>query len=110
MAFPKPRSKSFLEGNPSANKRIPGLSTIKFGSGILTILFRSFILAALLEEGLKFIVMKRVVSRSHHFNEPFDGMLYYVAVAVGFAVYEDFTYILAGSATQLGETCSRPRR
>lgn len=76
----------------------PGLINLSFASVWLTILFKSFILSAFIEELLKYLVVKRVVVRSKHFNEPFDGMIYYVAVAAGFAVYEDFTYILSGSA------------
>jgi RsiW-degrading membrane proteinase PrsW (M82 family) len=78
----------------------PGFFAVRFPSELWTIFFRSFVIAALIEEGLKFWVVRRVVIPSPYFNEPFDGMVYYVAVAAGFAVYEDFTYILASSAKQ----------
>ncbi|MBN2416624.1 PrsW family intramembrane metalloprotease [bacterium] len=76
----------------------PGFYRIAFTGTMGAVLFRSFIAAAVIEESLKFAAVKRIAVRSKHFNEPFDGMIYYVAVAAGFAVYEDFTYILAGSA------------
>ena len=78
----------------------PGFFRIQFHSELADILFSSFVIAALIEEGLKFWVIRRIVVPSPYFNEPFDGMVYYVSVAAGFAVYEDFTYILAGSARQ----------
>ena len=78
----------------------PALPRMSFNSEWLSILYKSFIISASVEEILKYMVVKRVAVRSKHFNEPFDGMIYYVAVAAGFAVYEDFTYILSGSAEQ----------
>jgi protease PrsW len=76
----------------------PWLSKIHFASDLGNTVFKSFILAALIEESLKYLVVMRCVYRSPEFNEPFDGMVYYVAVAVGFAVYEDFGYILKFSS------------
>lgn len=81
----------------------PGFFSIRFPSDLIQVLFRCFVIAAFIEEGLKYWVVRRVVTRSEFFNEPFDGMIYYVAVAAGFAVYEDFVYILSGSIESLME-------
>lgn len=50
--------------------------------------------APLLEEGLKYMVVLGVLYPSADLNEPYDGILYYVACGVGFAVHEDIGYIL----------------
>jgi|GEM_PF-2057667 RsiW-degrading membrane proteinase PrsW (M82 family) len=61
-------------------------------------MFNIVLIASLVEETLKFLAVMLFVYRSPYFNEPFDGMIYYVAVATGFAIFEDFNYILAGSS------------
>jgi len=61
-------------------------------------MFNIVLMASLIEETVKFLAIMLFVYRSPYFNEPFDGMIYYVAVATGFAIFEDFNYILAGSS------------
>ncbi|MBN1894587.1 PrsW family intramembrane metalloprotease [bacterium] len=61
-------------------------------------MFNIVLMASLVEEAVKFLAIVLFVYRSPYFNEPFDGMIYYVAVATGFAIFEDFNYILAGSS------------
>ena len=43
-------------------------------------LLNSFLTAAPIEEGLKFLVLFLVVYKMNHFNEPLDGMVYGVCV------------------------------
>ena len=53
----------------------------------------SFLMAALVEEIVKYIAM-RIPSWKHPaFNYRFDGVVYGVSAAVGFAVYENIMYI-----------------
>jgi RsiW-degrading membrane proteinase PrsW (M82 family) len=60
------------------------------------------LVAPLLEEGLKFAVALGVLYRSADLNEPYDGILYYVACGVGFAVHE----LLAPSSSAVHCGCS----
>ncbi len=58
----------------------------------LQIAFFAFITVALVEESCKFLVVRLVPFRSPHFDEPFDGIMYSVAVALGFAGIENLGY------------------
>ncbi|MBI2264242.1 MAG: PrsW family intramembrane metalloprotease [Armatimonadetes bacterium] len=58
------------------------------------VLSYTFFAAALVEEGLIFFVIRFLPYRSRHFNEPFDGIIYAVAVAVGFASTENLVSLL----------------
>lgn len=53
-----------------------------------------FVGIALIEEGLKWIMMTRVTFKSHDFNSLFDGMIYAVFVSLGFAALENIFYVL----------------
>ncbi len=53
----------------------------------------SFLTAAPVEEGLKFIILFFVVYNMKEFNEPIDGMVYGVTVSLGFATLENFYYV-----------------
>ena len=53
----------------------------------------SFCMAALVEEIVKFLAMKIGSWRYPGFNYRFDGIVYGVSAAVGFAVYENIMYV-----------------
>ena len=53
----------------------------------------AFLGVALVEEGLKFLVLIRIVYRRVELNEPFDGILYALAVSLGFAAIENFDFV-----------------
>ena len=53
----------------------------------------SFLTAAPVEEGLKFIILFFVVYKMKEFNEPIDGMVYGVTVSLGFATLENLYYV-----------------
>jgi len=78
-------------------KWFPGLYRIELASPFLQAALNSFIQAGVVEETLKFAVVYILVVKSRHFNEPFDAVVYYVAVAVGFALIENLGYIFMGS-------------
>ena len=46
------------------------------------------------EEFSKFIFVRYYTFRKPDFNEPFDGITYCVMVAIGFATFENFLYVL----------------
>ena len=52
----------------------------------------AFLLAALVEEGLKFLFLRRWLWKRAEFDEATDGIVYAVAVSLGFAVVENFVY------------------
>lgn len=68
--------------------------------------FISFIVASLVEEAYKYIVLYFLIWKNKNFNEPFDGILYGVFVSLGFAGIENILYILnpkyGGIHTALG--------
>lgn len=53
----------------------------------------SFCMAALVEETVKFLAMRLGSWRYPGFNYRFDGIVYGVSAAVGFAVYENVMYV-----------------
>ncbi len=53
----------------------------------------SFAGPAWCEELLKFIILYTVVLRRSEFNEPMDGIVYGVAVSLGFATFENYEYV-----------------
>lgn len=57
-------------------------------------LYRTFVMVALPEEGLKFALLAATIFRWKEFDEPFDGIVYGVALALGFATVENLYYIL----------------
>lgn len=54
--------------------------------------FEAFIVAALVEEGLKFAFLRRWLWRESAFDEAADGIVYAVSVSLGFAIIENFIY------------------
>lgn len=58
--------------------------------------FTAFVVAALCEEVLKFVLLWLGSWRNRNFNYRFDGIVYGVCVAVGFALLENVMYVLSG--------------
>jgi RsiW-degrading membrane proteinase PrsW (M82 family) len=62
----------------------------------------SFLLAAFWEELLKYLALRIGSWKNKHFNYRFDGIVYGVSAAVGFAMYENINYVaMFGFATGL---------
>jgi RsiW-degrading membrane proteinase PrsW (M82 family) len=53
----------------------------------------AFLIAALTEEGFKFIAVYILIWKNKEFNEEFDGIVYAVFVSLGFALVENFSYV-----------------
>jgi RsiW-degrading membrane proteinase PrsW (M82 family) len=66
------------------------------GSSVSSVFLYSFIGIALVEEGFKYWVLKRITWKSVYFNERFDGIVYGVAVSLGFAAFENILYVMGG--------------
>ncbi len=52
------------------------------------------IMAPIVEELSKFLVLFLVFYKKKDFNEPLDGMIYAISIALGFASFENFGYML----------------
>jgi len=66
-----------------------------FPPGVKQIVFENFFGVALIEEAVKFFVLSRVAKKPE-FNYVFDGIVYGVAVALGFAALENILYVMEG--------------
>ena len=53
----------------------------------------SFLGPAWAEELLKFSILYLIVLKRNEFNEPMDGLVYGAVVSLGFATYENYTYV-----------------
>ena len=58
--------------------------------------WHAFLLAALPEESLKLIVLRRYCVSHPAFDEPMDGIVYGVTVSLGFATAENLLYVMNG--------------
>ncbi len=58
-----------------------------------TPLYTSFVSAALVEEGIKFLFLYSFIVHNPHCNEPFDCVVYSVFVSLGFAGIENMAYV-----------------
>ncbi|MES2773231.1 MAG: PrsW family glutamic-type intramembrane protease [Bacteroidota bacterium] len=62
-------------------------------------LFTAFIMAAVVEELCKFFMCRVYAYPKKDFNEPLDGIVYMVMVAMGFATIENVLYVFANPET-----------
>ena len=59
----------------------------------------SFLGPAWAEELLKFSILYLIILKRDEFNEPMDGLVYGVIVSLGFATYENYTYVYEWAST-----------
>lgn len=69
---------------------------------LLQALLLSFVVAALVEETFKFLVLSRYAATHSAFDEPYDGIVYGVAASLGFACVENIVYVLGASGGSFG--------
>lgn len=65
--------------------------------GLSAFLLNIIIFAPLIEEYLKYAVVKTSVLNSSEFDEPVDAMIYCIIAALGFAAVENLLIVLQGS-------------
>ena len=63
---------------------------------IYQIIIKSFIIAGLVEEWLKRLVVKKTVYKNQHFDEVMDGIIYTIVASLGFATVENIFYVMNG--------------
>ncbi len=61
--------------------------------------YDAFMVAALVEEGFKFLALYLLIWKSKEFNEKFDGIVYAVFISLGFAAVENVMYVMNGGIT-----------
>lgn len=66
------------------------------GNSFGTTMLLAFVVVALSEEGFKFLVLRLYAYPRKAFNEPFDGIMYAVAISMGFAAIENVLYVYGG--------------
>lgn len=71
--------------------REPMLNSIQNGNWA-DFLRLAFLVIALIEEGLKSVVLIRMVGNSHELNEPVDGPIYGITLGLGFASLENLLW------------------
>jgi RsiW-degrading membrane proteinase PrsW (M82 family) len=64
--------------------------------GLLYAAYTAFAVAGLTEEGMKFIAFYILFWNNKNFNERFDGIIYSVYIALGFAAIENIVYVFTG--------------
>ncbi len=60
---------------------------------VLQQFIKAFIVVALVEEFSKYVIVRFYAQRNKEFDEPFDGIVYAVMVAMGFAALENIMYV-----------------
>jgi len=83
-------------------ERILALPALVMGH-LASITWISFVVAGLTEEGFKFLAFYLIIWRNVNFNEKFDGIVYAVFIAMGFAGIENLMYVSQGGL-QVGLT------
>jgi len=89
----------------------PLMLLIPFAEGILENLnwdvesnnfYMSFIRASFLEEKMKFLILIYYCLHLDEFDEPMDALVYGVAASLGFAVYENWEYVMGAAGESIG--------
>lgn len=70
------------------------------GNSIGAIALTAFLVVALTEELLKFLVLRYYAYHKKSFDEPLDGIIYGVMISMGFATLENILYVI--QSTQVG--------
>ncbi len=71
------------------------------GTGIFSrFLLKPFLSVALIEESVKIFIIRTLLYRNSNFNNIKDGIIYGIAIAIGFAFFENLIY-MAGTGERL---------
>ena len=76
---------------------------INIFSESINIFYMSFIVAGLVEEGLKSLILIPNLLKEKNFNEKLDGIIYSVFLSLGFATVENIIYMLYEDPTSAFE-------
>ncbi len=73
------------------------VSTLKpfFAFSIIAYIgFEAFVVAGLVEESVKLYIVKKSIYKNEKFDEIMDGIIYTIAVSLGFACFENIIYVM----------------
>jgi RsiW-degrading membrane proteinase PrsW (M82 family) len=70
------------------------LGDLVFTSPFANAFYNAFIVAAVVEEGVKFLCLKWLNWKHKHFDQYFDGIIYAVFISLGFAMIENVLYVI----------------
>lgn len=77
--------------------KIPGMDIFdSAGVNPIVFVFAVFAGIAFVEEGAKRAMLQLCARRDHNINEPFDWIVYAVAISMGFALLENILYVYQG--------------
>ena len=108
--FPEPPRIVFITLLLSFGIAFPLMLLIPFAEGILEVLdwglesdnfYMSFIRASFLEETMKFMVLIYYCLQLDEFDEPMDALVYGVAASLGFAVFENWEYVMSAAGESI---------
>lgn len=71
------------------------------------LLFSAFVSSAANEEGMKLLFLAFLMHKNKEFNEPVDGIVYSVFIALGFAGAENIIYVLSPTLGGVGTALQR---
>lgn len=71
------------------------------------VMFSAFVTSAANEEGIKLLFLAFLMHKNREFNEPVDGIVYSVFIALGFAGAENIIYVLSPSLGGVGTALQR---
>ncbi len=72
---------------------LPAMIGVAPGRDFFQTLIIAMVVIAFAEEMLKYLVLRLYMYNKREFDEPFDGIVYAVAVSLGFAAVENILYI-----------------
>lgn len=87
-----------------------GIQSVLFPNGLSTLAdstIAAFFVAALPEESFKLLALWLILRHNPYFDEHFDGIVYAVCVGLGFAAFENITYIFNEEENWLGVAIAR---
>ncbi len=67
--------------------------------GIASIILSTFLIVAPIEEMLKYVVVREIITKNEAYNEPIDGVMYMIVSALGFATLENMLVVFAGGGS-----------
>lgn len=87
-----------------------GIQSVLFPNGLTSLAdttIAAFFVAALPEESFKLLALWLILRHNPYFDEHFDGIVYAVCVGLGFAAFENITYIFNEEENWLGVAIAR---
>lgn len=91
---------SFLAVVPAVIVEVAGQASLSasHSAPLLQTALLAFLVVGVAEEGTKYLFLRRFAFSRAEFDEPYDGIVYAVAVSLGFATVENLAYVFGAAA------------